>query len=295
MEITEGVFPAIVTPFDSDGEVDYDTLIENVERLEDGGVDGIVPCGSTGESATLTHEEHKDVVEAVVENATTPVIAGTGSNSTHEALDLTKHADETGADGALLISPYYNKPNPSGLRKHYERIADEVDIPLVLYNVPSRTGQNMPVDVVVQLAEHPNIAAIKEASGDINQIGEICRRTRDMEFDVVSGDDAITLPLISVGGTGVISVVGNIFPEGMNEIVQAALDGDYEKAREVHQELLPVMDAMFLETNPIPVKKSMEIMGYCDSRLRLPLDDMSDENLEKLRRVLQSYQAETER
>ncbi|MDY6779329.1 MAG: 4-hydroxy-tetrahydrodipicolinate synthase, partial [Halobacteria archaeon] len=200
--VTEGVYPAVVTPFDSDGEVDYDSFGEIIRRLEDAGVDGIVPCGSTGESATLTHAEHKEVVEFAVEEAKTPVIAGTGSNSTHEALELTKHADEAGADAALLISPYYNIPNEEGLVEHYETVADAVDIPLVLYNVPGRTGHNIPDDAVVNLARHPNVAAVKEASGDINQISRLCRRTADIDFDVVSGDDAVTLPLVSVGGTG---------------------------------------------------------------------------------------------
>ncbi|MDY7082014.1 MAG: 4-hydroxy-tetrahydrodipicolinate synthase, partial [Halobacteria archaeon] len=269
MNITEGVFPAIVTPFDDDGEVDYETLGDNIERLEDGGVDGIVPCGSTGESATLTHEEHKEVVEYTIEHAETPVIAGTGSNSTHEALELTKHADEAGADAALLISPYYNIPNDSGLKQHYETVADAVDIPLILYNVPGRTGHNMPDDVVVELAEHPNIAGVKEASGDINQISRLCRRTADI--DVVSGDDAITLPLLSVGGSGVISVTANILPGKMNRLVETAANGNYDEAREVHQELMPVFDTMFIETNPIPVKIAMEELGYCNADLRLPL------------------------
>ncbi|MDY6774526.1 MAG: 4-hydroxy-tetrahydrodipicolinate synthase [Halobacteria archaeon] len=290
MDVTRGVFPAIVTPFDDEGNVDYDAYESNIRRLEDAGVDGIVPCGSTGESATLTHEEHKKVVETAVEVADKPVIAGTGSNSTHEALELTKHAEEAGADAALLISPYYNKPNDSGLTKHYETVADETDIPLILYNVPSRTGQNMSTDVVVELAHHPSIVGIKEASGDINQISELCRRTRDEEFEVVSGDDAMTLPLMSVGGSGVISVVANIFPEAMCDLVSACDEGDYDEARDLHHELLPVFDAMFVETNPIPVKKAMEVLGYSGSGLRLPLDDISDENAEVVRDAVEGFE-----
>ena len=187
MRITEGVYPAIVTPFDTDGNVDYDALGDVIDHVEDGGVDGIVPCGSTGESATLTHEEHKRVVEYAVENASedTRVVAGTGSNSTHEALELTEHAQEAGADGALLISPYYNIPNDAGLVDHYETVADAVNLPLLVYNVPGRTGQNVPDDVIVELARHENIVGVKEASGDINKISRLCARTRDEDFDVV--------------------------------------------------------------------------------------------------------------
>jgi len=289
--VTEGVYPAVVTPFDSDGEVDYDAFGDVIRRVEDAGVDGIVPCGSTGESATLTHEEHKRVVEYAVEHAETEVVAGTGSNSTHEALELTKHADEAGADAALLISPYYNIPNYEGLVEHYETVADSVDIPLILYNVPGRTGHNLPDDAVVELAHHEGVAGVKEASGDINKISRLCARTRDLEFDVVSGDDSMTLPLLSVGGTGVISVTANIFPGAMCELVKAAREGDYERARGVHADLLPVFDAMFVETNPIPVKIAMGELGYCDSRLRLPLsDDVPEESVETVVEALEGFE-----
>jgi 4-hydroxy-tetrahydrodipicolinate synthase len=285
MRITEGVCPAIVTPFDEDGDVDYEALGDVIDHVEDGGVDGIVPCGSTGESATLTHEEHKRVVEYAVENAShdTRVIAGTGSNSTHEALELTEHAQEAGADGALLISPYYNIPNDAGLIDHYETVADAVDVPLLLYNVPGRTGQNMPDDVVVELAGHENVAGVKEASGDINKISRLCARTRDLDFDVVSGDDSMTLPLLSVGGTGVISVTANLFPGAMVELVEAAREGDYETARAKHAELTPVFDAMFVESNPVPVKLAAEELGLCRSELRLPLsDDVPEESVNEV-------------
>ncbi|MDZ7687827.1 MAG: 4-hydroxy-tetrahydrodipicolinate synthase [Halobacteriales archaeon] len=293
MEITEGVYPALVTPFDSDGEVDYDALGEVIDHVEDAGVDGVVPCGSTGESATLTHEEHKKVVEYTVENAETRVIAGSGSNSTHEAVELTEHADEAGADGALLISPYYNIPNDRGLVKHYEKVADEVDIPLLVYNVPGRTGHNIPDDVIVELAEYDGIAGIKEASGDIDKISRLCARTEELDFDVVSGDDSITLPLLSVGGTGVISVTANIFPRSMCELVESAREGDYERAREIHAELMPVFDAMFKETNPIPVKIACEELGLCRSELRLPLsDDVPEESVEKILSAVREYEGE---
>lgn len=285
MRITEGVCPAIVTPFDEDGDVDYEALGDVIDHVEDGGVDGIVPCGSTGESATLTHEEHKRVVEYAVENAShdTRVIAGTGSNSTHEALELTEHAQEAGADGALLISPYYNIPNDAGLIDHYETVADAVDVPLLLYNVPGRTGQNMPDDAIVELAGHENVAGVKEASGDINKISRLCARTRDLDFDVVSGDDSMTLPLLSVGGTGVISVTANLFPGAMVELVEAAREGDYETARAKHAELTPVFDAMFVESNPVPVKVAAEELGLCRSELRLPLsDDVPEESVNEV-------------
>lgn len=293
MRITEGVYPALVTPFDSEGDVDYDALGGIIERVEDAGVDGVVPCGSTGESATLTHEEHKKVVEFTVEKADTRVVAGSGSNSTHEALELTKHADEAGADGALLISPYYNIPNDSGLVEHYKTVADEVDIPLLVYNVPGRTGHNIPDDVIVELAGHDGIAGVKEASGDINKISRLCAQTRDEDFDVVSGDDSMTLPLLSAGGTGVISVTANLFPRSMCELVEAAHGGDYEKAREIHADLMPVFDAMFVETNPIPVKIAAEELGLCASDLRLPLsDDVPEESVKEILSAVQEYEAE---
>ncbi|MGK2229946.1 MAG: 4-hydroxy-tetrahydrodipicolinate synthase [Methanobacteriota archaeon] len=292
MSITEGVYPAIVTPFGTDGEVDYDGLGNVIDHVEEAGVDGVVPCGSTGESATLTHEEHKKVVEYVVEEAgaDTRVVAGTGSNSTHEALELTKHAREAGADGALLISPYYNIPNDSGLVEHYETVADEVDLPVLVYNVPGRTGQNVPDDVIVELARHPNIVGVKEASGDINKISRLCARTRDEDFEVVSGDDSMTLPLLSVGGTGVISVTANLFPRRMCELVGAARDGDYETARSLHAELLPVFDAMFVESNPVPVKIAVEELGLCSSEPRLPLsDDVPEESVDEILGAVRGY------
>lgn len=291
MKITEGVYPALVTPFDSDGDVDYEALGDVIEHVEGAGVDGVVPCGSTGESATLTHEEHKKVVEYTVEKADTRVVAGSGSNSTHEALELTKHADEAGADGALLISPYYNIPNDTGLVEHYETVADAVDLPLLLYNVPGRTGHNVPDDVIVELSRYDGIAGVKEASGDINKISRLCARTRDEEFDVISGDDSMTLPLLSVGGTGVISVTANIFPGEMCELVGDARSGDYEQAREKHADLMPVFDAMFVETNPIPVKIAAEELGLCDSRLRLPLsDDIPEESKKEIVEAVREYE-----
>ncbi len=286
MNVTEGVFPALITPFDSDGNVDYDSLAENIDRIEDSGIAGLVPCGSTGESATLTYEEHKDIIDFTVENSSLPVIAGTGSNSTHEAIELTKHADKAGADAALLISPYYNIPNNNGLIEHYKQIADPVDIPIILYNVPGRTGQDI-AEVVPELANHPNIAGLKEASGDIGQVSNLINKTKDEEFDVISGDDPMTLPIIELGGSGVISVAANLFPEKMTDMVEKAQNGNIEKARKIHYELLPLFNVLFIDTNPIPVKIAMEELGYASSSLRLPLNtEIKKQHKNKIKNIV---------
>ncbi|GAB7018153.1 4-hydroxy-tetrahydrodipicolinate synthase [Halostagnicola sp. A-GB9-2] len=282
-----GVFPAMCTPFDEDERIDFETLRTDAQRLERAGVDGLVPVGSTGESATLTHEEHVQVVEAVIDAVgDVPVIAGTGSNNTREALELSERAADAGADGLLLISPYYNKPEQRGFLEHYRTIADAVDVPQIVYNVPSRTGQTLEPDTVVELAEHRNIAGYKAAEGDLGAIGEIVERTMDEDFAVLSGDDAFTLPVISVGGTGTISVAANIEPERTCAMVGAALDGDYQRARNLHHELGPLFRELFVETNPIPVKEAMEIRGNCSARMRPPLTRLSEEYREGLETVL---------
>lgn len=287
-----GVFPAMTTPFDEENEIDYDQLRADARRLEEAGVDGLVPVGSTGESATLTHDEHVEVVEAVVDTVDdVPVIAGSGSNSTREALYLSERAAAAGADGLLLISPYYNKPEPAGMYDHYRTIADEIDLPQIVYNVPSRTGRNMEVDTVVALAEHPNVRGYKAASGDLNQISEIVERTRDEAFDVLSGDDGLTLPVCAVGGSGTISVVGNVEPERTCAMVGAALEDDYERARAIHHELGPLVRQLFVETNPIPVKEAMELRGYGPARMRPPLTRLSEEHTERLREILDDLEA----
>jgi 4-hydroxy-tetrahydrodipicolinate synthase len=281
-----GVFPAMTTPFDADERIDYDQLRADARRLEAAGVDGLVPCGSTGESATLTHEEHVHVVDAVVDVVDVPVIAGTGSNNTREALELSERAADVGADALLLISPYYNKPEQAGLREHYLTIADAVDLPQIVYNVPSRTGRNVDVDTVVDLASHENVRGYKAASGDLNRIGELVERTADEEFNVLSGDDYLTLPICSLGGQGVISVGANVEPERMSALVDAALADDYATARAVHQELGPLFRALFWETNPIPVKAAMAMREYGPARLRPPLTRLRDEHREDLRAIL---------
>ncbi|MFB6107661.1 MAG: 4-hydroxy-tetrahydrodipicolinate synthase [Haloplanus sp.] len=288
MTLTEfrGVYPAMTTPFFEDGSIDYQTLREDARRLADAGVDGLVPVGSTGESATLSHDEHVEVVEAVVDAVDVPVIAGSGSNNTREALSLSKRAADAGADGLLLISPYYNRPEPEGMAEHYRTIADEVDLPQIVYNVPGRTGRNVAVDTAVELAAHPNIKGYKAASGDLNRVSEIVERTRDEDFQVLAGDDGLALPILAVGGTGTISVVANVEPERTVDLVHSALDDDYEHAREVHHELGPLMRALFWETNPVPVNEAMAIRGYGPGHLRLPLTRLSEEYRDDLEAVL---------
>ena len=287
-----GVYPAMCTPFHDDDSIDFQTFRDEVRRLEAAGVDGVVPVGSTGESATLSHDEHVEVVEVAVDAAEdVPVIAGSGSNNTAEALSLSRRAADAGADGLLLISPYYNKPEQQGFLDHYRAIADAVDVPQVVYNVPGRTGQNIEPETVAELATHENIAGYKAAGGDLNQVGEIVERTRDQAFDVLSGNDGETLPILSVGGTGCISVAANVEPERMGTLVGAALAGDYETARERHHELGPLFRALFWETNPIPVKAALETRGHMSGRLRSPLTDLTAENRERLDALLAEYEA----
>lgn len=286
--LTHGVFPAMITPFDADERIDHEALAAEARRLEAAGVDGLVPVGSTGESATLSHDEHVEVVETVIDAvADVPVIAGSGSNNTREALELSQRAADAGADGLLLIAPYYNKPEGAGFETHYRQVADAVDIPQIMYNVPSRTGQNMPPDVTVRLAEHDNIIGYKAASGDLGQISEIAERTTELEFAVMSGDDALTLPIIAVGGTGGISVAGNVVPDLVSEQVAAALTADFARARRLQHQLGPLFRILFVETNPIPVKEAVAMLGHCEPVLRSPLTRLSPEHRPALREVLQ--------
>ncbi|MFB6124577.1 MAG: 4-hydroxy-tetrahydrodipicolinate synthase [Halanaeroarchaeum sp.] len=285
--LTTGVFPAMTTPFDDDGRIDHDQLAADVRRLEAAGVDGLVPAGSTGESATLTHDEHVEVIETVVEaREEVPVVAGSGSNSTHEAVSLSRRAADAGADALLLISPYYNKPEPAGMEAHYRSVADEVDLPQIIYNVPSRTGRNIAVETAASLARHENVVGYKAASGDMGRISEVIERTREETFAVLSGDDGMTLPIVAAGGTGVISVAANVEPERVSRMTWAALEGDVAEARARHHELGPLFRAMFVETNPIPVKEAMAIRGYGPADMRLPLTRLSDEHVEYLETVL---------
>lgn len=285
-----GVYPAMTTPFTEDRSIDFETLRADVQRLEAAGVDGVVPVGSTGESATLSHDEHIEVVDAVVDTVTDiPVIAGAGSNSTREAVDLSERSEAAGADAVLSLSPYYNKPEPAGMESHYRQIADAIDIPVIVYNVPSRTGRNIEIDTAVSLARHPNITGYKAASGNMGRISEVIERTRDEEFAVISGDDGMTFPIVQTGGTGVISVGANVFPELVSDMVWSALDDDVERARELHHELAPLFRAMFIETNPIPVKEAMAIVHDAAPYLRSPLTRLSETHREELSRTLERY------
>jgi 4-hydroxy-tetrahydrodipicolinate synthase len=288
-----GVYPAMCTPFAEDGSIDFETLRADARRLEAAGVDGLVPMGSTGESATVSHDEHVEVVEAVVDAVEdVPVIAGSGSNNTHEAVSLSHRSADAGADALLLISPYYNKPEPDGFVQHYRTIAEEVDVPQIVYNVPSRTGRSIPVDATVELASHPNVRGYKAAGGDLNDVSEIVERTRDETFDVLSGNDGETLPILSVGGTGCISVAANVEPERMSDLVWQALEGHFAAARERHHELGPLFREIFVQTNPIPVKAAMEIRGHMSARVRSPLTSLSEEYRADLEAILDSLAAE---
>jgi 4-hydroxy-tetrahydrodipicolinate synthase len=282
----QGAFTALITPF-RDGEVDQKALRELVEWQIQSGIDGLVPCGSTGESATLSHSEHEQVIGIVVEQARrrVPVIAGTGSNSTAEAIRLTAAARTAGADGALLISPYYNKPTQEGIYRHYNAIAQSVDLPLIIYNIPGRTGSNVAPETFARLAEIKNIAGVKEASGSMDQASDIRRLCGD-RLVILSGDDALTLPLMALGARGVIAVVANVMPRQTHELVAAALAGDFARARDLHYRILPLVRALFLETNPIPVKQAAAFMGKCSPNLRLPLTTMSPGPAERLRAVM---------
>ena len=282
----EGVLTALVTPF-RDGEVDEPALRGLVERQISAGVDGLVPCGSTGESATLSHPEHCRVVEIVVDAARgrVPVVAGTGSNNTREAVELTLHAKRAGAAGALLISPYYNKPTQEGIVAHFTEIARRSDFPLIPYNIPGRTASNILPATLARLADLDQVVGVKEASGDLGQVAEIIAACPD-DFAVLSGDDALTLPLLAIGGRGVISTSSNVVPEQMVALVRAFRAGDPEGARALHYRLLPVFDALFCETNPIPLKAAVEMLGLASGEIRLPLTPLSERNRERLQVVL---------
>jgi 4-hydroxy-tetrahydrodipicolinate synthase len=285
----EGAIPALVTPF-RDGAIDMDALRRLVEFCIDGGVTALAPCGSTGESATLTHAEHPEVVRAVVKMAKgrVPVIAGTGSNSTAEAIALTKAAKEAGADAALMISPYYNKPTQEGIYRHYEAVAREARFPLIVYNIPGRTASKIEATTVARLAELDEVVGLKEATGSLDEVQEVIHLCGD-RIAVYAGDDALTLPVLAVGGTGVISVIANVLPKESQEVVVRASRGDWKAAREQHYRMLPLMRALFLETNPIPVKAALHAMGICRDEVRLPLTPMTEAPRQKLLATMKTY------
>jgi 4-hydroxy-tetrahydrodipicolinate synthase len=288
--IFTGSFVALVTPF-KNGKVDDAKLRELVELQVNGGTDGLVPCGTTGESPTLSHDEHKRVVEIVVETARkrVKVLAGAGSYSTSDAIDLARHAERAGADGALVVNPYYNKPTQEGLYRHFRTIAESVAIPIVVYNIQSRTAVNVETATLARLVRDvANIRGVKEASGSLDQMTQVVLACGP-GFSVLSGDDNLTLPLLAVGGHGVISVIANIMPKDTADMVHAALDNDWKRARELHHRLFPMARAAFLETNPIPIKEAMAMAGMLEPEFRLPMCRMSDANRETLRGVLRQY------
>jgi len=285
-----GAFVAIVTPI-IDGQIDEQGLVDLIEFHIANGTNGIVPCGTTGESATMSHAEHHRVVDLTVKtvNGRVPVVAGSGSNSTAEAIDLTKHAKAAGVDGVLMVSPYYNRPSQEGLYQHYKAVAEAVDVPIILYNVPSRTSSNVLPATVARLAAIDNIVGIKEATGSLNQVSEVIMLCPD-DFAVLSGDDFTSMATVLVGGTGVISVTSNVAPKDMADMMEAALAGDLARANELHYKLFPLMQAMFYDTNPVPAKTTLQLMGKIKSAApRLPLCSMSDDNLARLKATLTAY------
>lgn len=282
----EGILTALITPF-RNNQVDEEALRILVERQVEAGVAGLVPCGSTGESATLSHTEHRRVVEIVLEAAAgrIPVVAGTGSNSTREAIELTSHAKDAGAAGALLLSPYYNKPTQEGIYDHYAEIAGATRFPLLIYNIPGRTASNVRPETIARLAELPEIVGVKEACGDIDQIAHVIAQCPS-EFKVLSGDDALTLALLAVGGDGCISTTSNVAPEQMVALHHSWQSGDSAGALVLHQKLMPLFDALFCETNPIPLKAALALMGLIENEIRLPLTQLEQSHHTRLQLVL---------
>lgn len=288
----EGTYVAMVTPFSEDGEVDEEGFRSNINYLIGKGVSGLLGAATTGESATLSHDEHKKIIEILVDEVDGRVetLAGAGSNSTKEALDLVQFSEDVGADAALVITPYYNKPQPHGLVDHFGTIAENSDIPIIAYNVPSRTGINMDIDTIVEIAKIDNVDAIKEASGSIEKINDIytalLNEGLEDDFNILSGEDGLTLPIMALGGTGVISASSNVDPTRMVLMVDSMLNGDYDRAMELHYEMIPLIRALFMESNPVPAKTAMNIMGLPSGPLRKPLAPMKDENVEVLKDVL---------
>ncbi len=286
-----GAYTALVTPFTKNGAVDEPRLRELVEGQIRGGIDGLVPCGTTGESPTLNHEEHNHVIELVVKFAAgrCKVIAGTGSNATDEAIFMTEHARKVGADASLQVAPYYNKPSQAGLYAHFRAIAEAVDLPMVLYNIPGRCAVDIANETTARLRRDlpEHIVGLKEATGVVDRVSQL-RAMVDREFCILSGDDSLTLPMMSVGAVGVISVVSNVTPREVTDMVHAALKGDFERAGRIHGKLFPLFKDLFIETNPVPVKATLAMMGQIEEVYRLPLVPMSDANRAQLRRTLET-------
>lgn len=289
MPIFEGVATALITPFNPDGSVNYAKLEELINKQIEDGVDGLVICGTTGESATLTEKEHMEVIRESVKfvNGRVPVIAGTGSNCTQTAIEMSKEAEGYGADGLLLVSPYYNKATAEGMYEHFADTANAVNIPVVLYNIPGRTGVNIEPETVYRLAKDvKNIVAVKEASGNISNIAKIAALTADLDFDIYSGNDDQVVALCAMGGKGVISVVSHIIPKEMHDLVMSFRNGDAKKALEIQNKYLSLINTLFIDVNPIPVKEAMNLLGYEVGGFRKPLTPMSDAHREVLRKEL---------
>lgn len=284
-----GSIVALVTPF-REGQVDWESLEGLVGFHLKNGTHGIVPCGTTGEAATLTSNELREVIKVVIKavNKKIPVIAGTGSNSTQHAVELTRMAEELGADGALLISPYYNRPTQEGIYQHYKKVAQSVGIPLIVYNIPSRTGSKIEPETLARLSEIKNIAGVKEATGSVDQAIDVIRLCGD-RLAVFSGEDSLTFSLMALGGKGVISTVANVAPKEMSELAEACLNGDWKRGRDLQFRLIPLIRALFIETNPIPVKTALSLMGKCRADLRLPLTAMAEGNLQKLKQAMAGF------
>lgn len=284
-----GSMVALITPF-KDGKIDWQSLEALVDFHIQSGTHGIVPCGTTGESATLSHQEHDDIVKAVIKgvNKRLPVIAGTGSNSTDEAVRLTRAAEKSGADGALMISPYYNRPTQEGIYQHYKKVASEVGIPIIVYNIPGRTGSKIEPETLARLAEIKNIAGVKEATGSVDQAIDVIRLCGE-NLAVYSGEDTLTFSLMALGGKGVISTVANVAPKEMSQLTEACLKREWEKARDLQLRLTPLIRSLFIETNPIPVKTAVALMGKCTSDLRLPLTPMAEGNVKKLKQAMAEF------
>jgi 4-hydroxy-tetrahydrodipicolinate synthase len=286
-----GVYTAIVTPFTDEGNVDEEALRSLVDFQIENGVSGLVPTGTTGESPTLTHDEHVHVIEVVIDqaNGKVPVIAGTGSNSTAEAIYMTKKAADAGADATLQVCPYYNKPTQHSLIQHFTTVANEGGLPVIVYNIQGRTGVNIETATLLSLADHNNIVGVKEASGNFNQMLDVVRST-PKGFSVLSGDDNLAVPLTIMGGQGVISVLSNFLPKEVSQMVKAALAGNISEAQRAHYQYMDLMKAMFIETNPVPVKAAMAMMGLIGEKYRLPLTPMTSEHHDQLQRILSAYQ-----
>lgn len=292
----EGTIVAMVTPFNSEDEVDRAGMRENINYLIEKGVEGILAAGTTGESATITHDEQQEMIDILVDevNGKVKAIAGAGSNSSKESLSLVKYAENAGADAALVITPYYNKPQQHGLYGHYEMLSESTDIPIIVYNVPSRTGTDIDVETIGKVSQLDNIVGIKEANPDMDKVSQIQKKLEELEntdnFSIISGNDNLTLPMISMGAKGVISVVANVDPERMSQMVRYALKGDFENAGKLHYQLYDLMDVLFIESNPVPAKESLNMMGRPAGHVRMPLAPLKEDDRELLRKVLEDLE-----